>query len=98
MFKIYKNKKTNHPSVSIRQRNRRYWWNMPMTHSRPTKDTSLEIDDPHPKAKKGSKSYIRRYIRKDKRKIRGHRYRDYVLSKESEKIIKRYLKEKYKKR
>ena len=71
---------------------------MPITHSKPTKDTSLEIDDPHPKATKRSKSYIRRYVRRDKRKVRGHPYREYVLSKQSERIIKRYLKEKYKKR
>ena len=71
---------------------------MPMAHSKPAKDTSLVIDDPHPRAKKGSKTYVRRYIRKDKRKIRGHPYRECVLSKKSEKTIKNYLKEKYKKR
>ena len=98
MFKIYKNRKTNHPSISIKQRNRRYWWNMPITHSKPTKDTSLEIDDPHPKAKTGSKTYVRRYIRKDKRKVKGHPYREYILSKKPEMIIKKYLKRKHKKR
>ena len=71
---------------------------MPISHSKPQKDASLEIDDPHPKSKSGSKSYVRCFIRKDRRTIRGHPYREYALSKRSEKIIKSYLKRKYKKR
>ena len=98
MFKLYKNKKTNHPSVSIRRKDHNYWWNMPITHSKPSKDASLEIDDPHPNNKRGGKSYIRCYVRKDKKRIKGHRYREYVLSAHSEMIIKIYLKIKYKKR
>ena len=69
-----------------------------MTHKKPKGDTSLEIEDPHPKAVVNSKSYVRRYVRKDDKKIKGHRYKEYILSKSSEQIIKNYLKIKYKKR
>ena len=98
MFKIYKNKKTRHPSISLKQKDRSKWHNMPMTHEKPKGDTSLTIDDPHPKAVAGDKSYVRRFVRKDNQKIKGHRYKEYVLSETSEQTIKDYLKRKYKKR
>lgn len=97
-FKIYKNRKTRHPSISIKQNNPCAWHNMPITHSRPKHKSSLEISDPHPLAKPNAKSYVRCYVRKDKKKIKGHPYKEYVLSKESETKIKNYLKSKYKKR
>lgn len=98
MFRIYKNKKTRHPSISLRQKDRAKWHNLPITHKKPKRDSSLEIEDPHPKAKASSKSYVRRYVRKDNKNIKGHRYKEYILSKSSEQIIKNYLKIKYKKR
>ena len=97
-FKIYKNKKTNHPSVSIKQKDKSKWFNMPMSHSKPLHDAFIEIDDPHPNSPKGSKSYLRKYVRKDKLGIKGRLYFKYVLSKRSENDVKSYLKIKYKKR
>ena len=66
MFKFYKNKKTHHPSISIRQKDKRKWHNIPISHSKPKNDTFIQIDDPRPKAKQNDKSYIRKYIRIDK--------------------------------
>jgi len=34
-LKIYRNKKTRHPSISIRQKDKTKWHNMPMSHSKP---------------------------------------------------------------
>ena len=73
MFKFYKNKKTHHPSISIRQRDKRKWHNIPISHSKPKNDTFIQIDDPHPKAKQNDKSYIRKYIRIDKRGVKATR-------------------------
>lgn len=97
-FKIYKNKKTKHPSLSIRQKDKSKWYNIVISHHKPSKDSSIEINDPHPKANKNDKAYAQRYIRKDKKGVRGHPYREYKLNNESETKMKKYLKEKYKKR
>ena len=97
MFKFYKNKKTRHPSISIRTKDKTKWSNMPISHSKTKGDANLIIDDPHPLAKKGDVVYIRLYIRKDKRGVKGHPYREYVLTRASEKALKRYLRRKYKK-
>lgn len=96
-FKLYKNKITNHASISTKQKDKSKWYNLPVSHSKPS-DSYIEIQDPHPKAKQGQKSYVRKYIRKDKKGVKGHPYKEYRLSKKSEKKIKQYLKEKYKKR
>ena len=98
MFKFYKNKKTHHPSISIRQKDKRKWHNIPISHSKPKNDTFIQIDDPRPKAKQNDKSYIRKYIRIDKHGVKGHPYREYILSKKSEQLIKQYLKQRNKKR
>lgn len=97
-FKIYKNKKTNHPSVSLRQKDKSKWFNLPMSHSKPSNDAYLEIDDPNPNSPKNSKTFIRKYVRKDKIGVKGHIYNKYVLSTKSENNIKQYLRNKYKKR
>ena len=98
MFKIYKNKRTRHPAVSIKTKDNKHWYNMTLTHTKPANDTSIEVNDPHPLANPSQKSYVRRYVAKDKKSIKGHRYRTYKFSKESELKIKVYLKRKYKKR
>ena len=98
MFRFYKNKKINHPSISIRQRDKRKWHNLPISHSKPKNDTFIVINDPHPKAKQHDKSYVRRYLRIDKRGVKGHPYKEYRLSKKSEQLIKKYLKDRCKKR
>ena len=97
-FKFYLNKKTMHPSISIRQTDKKKWHNIPITHKKPRHDSSIEIDDPHPKAHKKDKAYVQRFVRKDKRGVKGHPYREYKLNRESEDKIKKYLKQKYKKR
>ena len=96
-FKFYLNKKTRHPSISLKQRDRKRWHNISISHSKPH-DASIEINDPHPKANKDSRVYAQRYIRKDKKGVRGHPFREYKLNDLSEHKIKKYLKQKYKKR
>ena len=97
MFYIYKNKITCHASVSLKQRDKSFWFNLPMSHKKPN-DSFIEIKDTHPKAPKGKRAYIRKYVRKDKRGVRGHPYKEYRLIKDDEIKIKSYLKQKYKKR
>ena len=48
-FKFYKNKKINHPAISIRQNHNIFWYNMPLTHEKIHNDSYFEIKDPHPK-------------------------------------------------
>ena len=101
MFKFYYNKKIRHPSISIRQKNNSFWHNIPLTHEKPKNDSYIEIIDPHPTNKKmrqKKSSYLRKYIRIDKRGVKGHPYCEYILSKKEERTIKIYLKKKYKKR
>ena len=96
-FKIYKNRITKHASISTRQKDKSRWYNLPMSHTKP-KDSYIEISDPHPKAKIEDKSYIRKYMRIDKKSIRGMRYKNYHISRVDEEKIQNYLKNKYKKR
>ena len=96
-FKIYKNKITGHASVSVRQKDKQRWYNLPMSHSKP-KDSYIKTNDPHPKANKKAHSYIRKYIRKDKRGVRDFEYNGYRFSPKSESKIKNYLKVRFKKK
>lgn len=98
MFKFYLNRKTRHPSISVKSKSKKKWRNLPITHSKPSKDTFVIIDDPHPKAKSGSKAFVRKYVREDEYKFKGYLYRKYKTSLKSERAIKNYLKTKYKKR
>ena len=98
MFKFYNNRKTRHPSISIKCNKKHIWRNMPISHSKPSNDSYLEIDDPHPKANKHSKVFVRKYVREDKPKIKGGLYKKYRMTTRSERIVKGYLKQKYKKR
>lgn len=54
-LKIYRNKKTRHPSISIRQKDKTKWHNMPMSHSKPKHLSYIKINDPHPYAKTETK-------------------------------------------
>ncbi len=98
MFKIYFNKKTKHPALSIKQKDKKHWFNMSFSHTKSKNDSCLVIHDPHPNAIKGSVVYARRYIRKDKKGVKGFKYKKYRLDKESESLIKQYLHQKYKKK
>ena len=97
MFKIYKNKVTGHASVSLKQKDKKRWYNLPMSHSKP-KGSYIKANDPHPKAGKKAHSYVNKYVRKDKTGVRSFRYKDYKFSQKSESKINNYLKEKFKKK
>ena len=98
MFKIYYNKKTRHPSISIKQKDKTLWFNMSFSHSRPKHDSYIIIQDPRPKSNQDEVVFVRRYVRKDKRRIKGFLYKKYKLYNDEENLIKKYLKRKYKKR
>lgn len=95
-FKIYNNKKTRHPSISIKSGDRKSWHNLEVTHSPRKNDRYIEIDDLNPHIK--GKAFVRKYYRKDKHKLKGFRYRDYKVSNSSEIKVKRYLQKHNKKR
>ena len=97
MFKIYKNKKVRHPSISLKSKDKKKWYNLPISHEKAKNDSNMEIDDPSQNIRT-VKVYVRKYVRKDKKGVKGHRYIKYRLNNESELLIKNYLKEKYKKR
>ena len=93
-FKIYFNKKTRHPSISLSGKEKEIWENMVMTHH-PTKNDSY-IDIVIVSPNRLSKSYVRKYIRKDKKRVRGKPYPRLKLDDSSESDIKNYLKNKKK--
>ena len=88
-FKIYFNKKTRHPSISLSGKDAEKWDNMEMTHH-PTRNHSyIDIVTVSPNG--SSKSYVRKYVRKDKYRIKGKRLHRVSLDDSSEKKIKSYL-------
>ena len=95
MFKIYRNKKTSHPSISLKSQDKTSWHNLEITHHPRKNDRYIEIEKLN--KRDGYKTYVRKYIRHDKHKYKGFRYREYKLSPYSEFIIKQYLKQHYKK-
>lgn len=100
-FKVYKNKITGHASVSIKQRDKKHWCNLPMSHSKPNDsyiETNVFIKYGNHKIRSNKNSYIRKYIRNDKKGVRGHPYNEISFDDICEKEIKQYLKKKYKKR
>lgn len=44
-FKIYKNRKTKHPSISIKSGDKQNWHNLEATHSPRKQDRYIEKDD-----------------------------------------------------
>lgn len=100
-FKIYKNKITKHPSVSIKQNDKKHWFNLPMSHSKPNDSyikTNIFIINNNHKKRNNQESYVRKYVRKDKMGVRGHPYNEILFDQNAENEIKKYLKTKYKKR
>ena len=95
-FKIYFNKKTGHPSISLSGKEKIIWENMEMTHHPTAKHSYIDVVTVSPNG--SSKSYVRKYIRKDKPRIRGKRYRRVSLDGSSEGKIKSYLSLRNKKR
>ena len=89
-FKIYFNKKTRHPSISLSGKEKEIWENMAMTHHPTKNDSYIDIVIISPNGL--SKSYVRKYIRKDKRRVRGKPYPRLKLDDSSESNIKTYLK------
>ena len=93
-FKIYFNKKTRHPSISLSGKEKEIWENMEMTHH-PTKNhVYIEIVIISPNGR--SKSHVRKYVRKDKTGVRGKPFPRLKLESSSESDIKAYLKNKKK--
>ena len=88
-FKIYFNRKTRHPAISLSGKEKEIWENMELTHH-PTRNHSyIEIVTTSPNG--SSKSYVRKYIRKDKLRIKGKKMRRISLDNSSENKIKSYL-------
>ena len=90
-FKIYKNRKTKHPSISIKSGDKKRWHNLEITHSPINGQKYIEIGSLIPSGKR--KSFVRKYYRKDKHKLKGFKYKNYRLSALSETKVKKYLKE-----
>ena len=95
-FKIYFNKKTRHPSISLSGKEKEIWENMEMTHHPTSNHSYIDIVTVSSSGK--SKSYVRKYIRKDKHGVKGKRLHRVSLNNSSESKIKSYLKERNKKR
>ena len=93
-FKIYNNRKTKHPSISIKSGDKKYWHNLEVTHSPLRNERYLEIE--RIDSKDSRKSYARKYYRKDKHKLKSFLYKNFKLSWESEIKIRRYLREHHK--
>ena len=94
-FKIYFNKKTRHPSISLSGKEKEMWENMEMTHH-PTKSNSY-IEIVIISSNGCSKSFVRKYVRKDKPGVKGKPYSHIKLNNSSEDVVKDYLKRKHKK-
>lgn len=95
-FKIYFNKKTGHPSISLSGKDKTIWENLEMTHNPTGKDNYIVIECVS--TCKVTKSYVRKYIRKDKRGVKGKKPKRTTLTNESENKVKKYLSDKNKKR
>lgn len=96
-FKIYFNKKTGHPSISLSGKDKTKWENLEMTHGTSKNDSYIDIVCVSNKGKK-SKSKVRKYIRRDQHGVKGRYPKKVRLSNDSEVKVKAYLKEKNKKR
>lgn len=93
-FKIYNNRKTRHPSISLKSGDKKYWHNLEVTHSPSQNERYFEVENTNSKDKR--KSYVRKYYRKDKHKLKGFWYKNFKLSRESENRVKRYLRKHHK--
>ena len=78
-YKIYKNKRTKyHPSIEIAVLEDGTWENVEITSS-PTTTGKYEEFEVNPNPKSTSKSYFRKYLRKDKIRHRGEELKKYRL-------------------
>ena len=93
-FKIYYNRKTRHPSISLKSGDKKYWHNLEVSHHLLKNERYIEVFNVG--SKDGRKSYIRKYYRKDKHKLKGFWYKNFKLSIESEISVRRYLREHHK--
>ena len=90
-FKIYNNRKTRYPSISIKSRDKKTCHNLEITHNPLKNKRYIEVDNINNTDRR--KSYVRKYCRKDKHKLKGFHYKKFCLSRDSEIKIKGYLKE-----
>lgn len=95
-FKIYFNKKTRHPSISLSGKDAEKWENMEMTHHPTDKNNYIVIECVS--ANGVTTSYVRRYIRKYNRGVKAKHPKRTKLTEKSETKVKNYLKEAKKKR
>ncbi len=95
-FKIYFNKKTRHPSISLSGKEKEIWENMEMTHHPTSKDKYIIIECVSSNGM--TTSYVRRYIRKDNRGVKSKHPKRTRLTEKSEAKVKNYLRETKKKR
>lgn len=94
-FKIYFNKKTRHPSISLSGKDKEKWENLEMTHNPSGDNKYIDIVCITPKGP--SKSYVRKYVRKDRHRVKGKLHKNTKLDYNSESKVKNYLKEHNKK-
>ena len=89
-YGIFKNKLTRHPSIDVGEetsdQGRKTWLNYEMTHSPTSGDSYQEMDNPDRKDKEHPKSYIRRYLRKDRVWAKGKKL-GFSLSPQQESIV-----------
>lgn len=95
-FKIYNNRKTRHPSISVKSGDAKRWHNLEVTHYPTSDGRYIEIDNVNPQEK--GFSYVRKFVRKDKHKIKSFRYKKLYLTDDSERKVKKYLKKHNKKK
>ena len=93
-FRIYFNKKTGHPSISLSGKDKTIWENLEMTHNPTGKDNYINIECISTNGK--TKSYVRKYIRKDKKGVKSKKPKRTKLTSESEIKVKDYLSKKKK--
>lgn len=96
-FKIYFNKKTGHPSISLSGKDKTKWENLEMTHGLTNNDSYIDIICISKNGNE-SKSRVRKYIRKDKRGVKSKYPKNIKISNDSESKVKKFLKEKNEKR
>ena len=89
-FKIYFNKKTKHPSVSLSSEDKTRWENLEMTHHPSKKNKYIIVVCVSLSG--CSQSYVRKYIRKDRKGVKGKLHKNTKLDYSSENRIVIYLK------
>lgn len=78
-YGIYHNRKTKHPSIDVGERpsdqpnGKPKWLNYEMTHSPAAKNTYVEIDNPDGRDCDHPKTFIRKYLRKDRPRCKGRK-------------------------